>query len=893
LLDLSVVTEPPYLLPALNFTFTTAIGVFVAVLAGMSFMRQPAPGVLLIGTGTLIFGLVSLGAGIAIHLKYINTGITVYNVGACLAGICHLLATFALVTWRKPLLGRVKLWTAVGFAAGGLIPAALILLAWEQLLPTFFIQGQGPRPVRQVVLAGAIASFALSAVLLTFRGRWHAGVFTNWYAMGLALIATGLLAVMPIDQAGTPLGWLGRSAQYLGGIYLLIAVLAAAHRSGHWDTALQIALRQSRDRFRALVAASAQMVWTTDPQGRLIEDSPSWRAYTGQTYAQAQGWGWADAVHPDHREQLIEAWTRSLETLETFEAEYLTHHHSGQWRWTEARAVPVFEPDGEVSGWVGMSVDIHERKRAEEALRESEDRFRAMADGVAQIIWLMDAEGNQHFVNKPYLEFFGLNRSEAQTSRWRDLIHPEDAEDYLRKWKEAFDQRKDFRAECRALRADGQWRWVESVARPRFDEQGRFAGYVGTSPDITDRKRSGQALLRARDELERRVSQRTAQLHNRAEQLAQLTSELTLAEQRERRRLAQVLHDHLQQLLVGAKFGLDVLHRKVPDDDREGVAQVAELIDEALNASRSLTVEISPPILHEAGLAAGLEWLGRWMTQKHGLQVKCNVDPNARTSREDVRVLLFQAARELLFNVVKHAGVTEAQVKLDQTEHMLRVTVTDAGKGFDPENLCVGRRPEGGFGLFSIRERLALLGGRVEIESRPGEGASFTLTAPAQSLDQIAKGQGRDAQKPQPPATGAPDKGAAGSQAIRLLLVDDHEVMRQGLAMMLSEQENLRVVGEASTGLEAIKQARRLEPDVVLMDFSMPEMDGVEATEKLRQQMPDITVIGLSMYDQSDRSQAMIDAGASAYLSKSGPPAELLDTIHRLHAESAGSNGGN
>jgi DNA-binding NarL/FixJ family response regulator len=114
--------------------------------------------------------------------------------------------------------------------------------------------------------------------------------------------------------------------------------------------------------------------------------------------------------------------------------------------------------------------------------------------------------------------------------------------------------------------------------------------------------------------------------------------------------------------------------------------------------------------------------------------------------------------------------------------------------------------------------------------------------------------------------------------------------MRQGLAMMLSEQDDLRVVGEASTGVEAIRQARKLAPDVVLMDFSMPEMDGVEATEKLSREMPKITIIGLSMYEQSDRSEAMISAGASAYLSKSGPPAELLETIHRLHAE-AGGNG--
>ena len=223
---------------------------------------------------------------------------------------------------------------------------------------------------------------------------------------------------------------------------------------------------------------------------------------------------------------------------------------------------------------------------------------------------------------------------------------------------------------------------------------------------------------------------RTA-LREHRDRLRALAGELTLAEHRERRRIAQVLHDHLQQLLVGAKFQVVGLARTGDGEIRQAAQGIQALLEESLTVSRSLTAELSPPLVTEAGIAPTLEWLARWMGEKHGLAVKLAVEQDIPSVAGDVRVLLYEAVRELLFNVVKHAGVKSASVTLRRGQNgQVLIVVADSGVGFDPATVTPVGVGGGGFGLFSIRERLDLVGGRLEVESAPGEGSRFTLTVP-------------------------------------------------------------------------------------------------------------------------------------------------------------------
>ncbi len=401
-----------------------------------------------------------------------------------------------------------------------------------------------------------------------------------------------------------------------------------------------------------------------------------------------------------------------------------------------------------------------------------------------------------------------------------------------------------------------------------------------------ERKYADVQLRKARDELEQRVAERTSELRLRAKQLSRLASEVTLAEQRERQRMAQVLHDHLQQILASAKLRLEMMNRQEGPQQRETADHLRQLLDESIQACRLLTAELSPPILHQAGLGAGLKWLARWMAQKHGLHVDLVLEEDAEPHRQDLRVLLFQSVRELLFNIVKHAATDKACVKLlRHDEGDIWAVVRDHGQGFDP---AIALADEGdqmvrGFGLFSIRERLLLMGGCMEIDSAPGRGTCITLIAPVKA--ELPMENHVRAAAPAAAAAYASqvsDKSLSGKA--RILLVDDHAVMREGLSQLLRSERDMAVVGQAIDGQDAIEQARRLRPDIILMDYSMPRMDGLEATRVIHAEHPDIAIIGLSMFEESDRSAAMLSAGAVAYLAKSGGSDTLLTTIRKAAA---------
>ncbi len=232
--------------------------------------------------------------------------------------------------------------------------------------------------------------------------------------------------------------------------------------------------------------------------------------------------------------------------------------------------------------------------------------------------------------------------------------------------------------------------------------------------------------------LEQRVAQRTAEAVERAQKLRLLSSELSLAEERERRRIAQVLHDDLQQMLMAARLHLRALGETENAAKRTGIIrEIQNMLERSFNLTRSLSVELSPPVLHDHGLAAALEWLAAQARKHHGAKVSVDADSSANPKAIDVRVFLFQAVRELLLNAVKHAAGSPVHIVMKGVgSSKLRVTVSDRGPGFDPATLDRQGIQLGGLGLFSIRERMASFGGRFRIDSAPGRGTRITLAAP-------------------------------------------------------------------------------------------------------------------------------------------------------------------
>jgi signal transduction histidine kinase len=232
--------------------------------------------------------------------------------------------------------------------------------------------------------------------------------------------------------------------------------------------------------------------------------------------------------------------------------------------------------------------------------------------------------------------------------------------------------------------------------------------------------------------LERRVSQRTAEAVDRAEKLRRLSAELSLAEERERRRIAQVLHDDLQQLLIAARISF-FAHCKAKGAERRNVLaqNVNEVLERSFELTRSLSTELAPPVLYEGGLAPALEWLTSQTAKRYNIKVTVKADSSAEPQAIDVRVFLFQAVRELLFNSVKHARRSPIHVAMARGGRgKVRIVVSDQGAGFNPAKLDSKKAGTTGFGLFSIRERITSIGGEFGIQSAPGRGTQATLLAP-------------------------------------------------------------------------------------------------------------------------------------------------------------------
>lgn len=395
-------------------------------------------------------------------------------------------------------------------------------------------------------------------------------------------------------------------------------------------------------------------------------------------------------------------------------------------------------------------------------------------------------------------------------------------------------------------------------------------------------RESEQRLQQWNERLEQRVAERTRKLVESRERLRALSLELNLAEQRERARLARELHDHLQQMLVLGKLKLAGAKRLVMGQPSVElmIHDTEEIFAEALQYTRSLVAELSPSVLRDHGLAAGLTWLGEYM-KKHDMAVTVEVPQDETLNLSDDQIaLLFQSVRELLMNAWKHAGTGKATVTMRYEESQLSVQVSDEGVGFDgaasAEESAVGGLSSK-FGLFSIRERMSAIGGSFEIESAPSKGTTGTLRLALAGIGEVGgKVQGEGPSKKLPSTLQSP------AAPIRLLLVDDHAMMRQGLRAMLEGYEDVQVVGEAVDGRDAVRLVEKLRPAIVVMDINMPTMNGIEATREIKARHPNIAVIGLSVNADHENRDAMAKAGAATLLTKEAAVEQLYRTMQAV-----------
>ncbi len=657
--------------------------------------------------------------------------------------------------------------------------------------------------------------------------------------------------------------------------------------------------------------------------------------------------------------------------------------------WAHVLVTAIRDSEGTLKGFAKVTRDITQRRKIEERLQESEEKFRLMVESVQDYaIIMLDPKGYVTTWNAGAEKMKGYKESEILGKHCSVFYSDEDQENkkYEQEFKMALQDGR-YEEEGWRRRKDGTFFWANVVITALWDQQGNIRGFskvtrdirsrveelwrrviisapnallmisperdivlanaqaeklfqythkellrkkienlipgkileqkftelspgagqdlfairkdgikvpveIGLNPiempdgkfvlvalvDLTERKHVEQKLASMNEELERKVKERTALAEQRSAKLREVAAMLTKTEQKERRRLAQILHDHLQQMLVASKISMNRLQEQVKEKFlKEKVANVERMLEESIEASRKLTAELSPPVLRDVGLLPALEWLARWMKEKHELEVKIKAEGDILNPSEDRKIFLFQAVRELLFNVVKHSGTHQAFIHMYSQDNGMCLVIEDRGKGFDVETLFSDVSYH--YGLFNIRERLDMLGCEMKVESEIGKGSKFTIFSPVEE-PVISHFDFEPVQ-----ALELPSPKLEEFHQIRVLVVDDHKILRQGLIHALSVHEGIEIIGEAEDGQDAVEKAAKLNPDIIIMDVTMPGLNGIEATRRIKQTHPGIKIIALSLHEAEDMAATMIAAGASIYLNKSGPIDDLIRSIRQLVPE--------
>jgi PAS domain S-box-containing protein len=578
-------------------------------------------------------------------------------------------------------------------------------------------------------------------------------------------------------------------------------------------------------------------------------------------------------VHPDDRTMTSEQVRRALRDFEDYEVEYRLADTSHGERWVHGRGEVIRDEAGRPVRMIGLNFDVTNRRRAEDSVRESEARFRSLADSAPALMWVSRPGGIREFVNRAYVEFVGLDYQGALTIDWRTRLFPEDLPGILKAQVQGEASRKPFSLEARYRRADGEWRWLKSFSQPRFDVAGEFVGFIGIAFDTTDAKHAEAKLTGVNELLEERVEAAVAERD--AAQAALLQSQKLEA-------IGQltggVAHDfnNLLTVIIGA---LDVVERH-PEDERRRARMVGAALAAAKRGEKltqhllafARRQPLKPEVCRVDRLIAECEGLlKRALGDAYTFHLR--LGGGVRSARIDAGQ--FEAA---LLNLVVNARdatppggevtiesrpvtISKKQGELEPGKY-LRVAVRDTGMGMDKATIARAIEPffttkapgEGtGLGLSQVYGFARQSGGSVDIESKPGQGATVALLLP---IDEGA---------PASEALPAVDHVRAQSPARVLLVEDDPQVAELVDAMLHDLGHTVVRAGGVDEALSRLAQDEGIQ--LVLSDVIMPGgKSGVDLAEQLAADRPGLPVVLCSGYTGGDQSRAR--AGDWPFLSK-------------------------
>jgi PAS domain S-box-containing protein len=464
-------------------------------------------------------------------------------------------------------------------------------------------------------------------------------------------------------------------------------------------------LRESEDKLRLLLDSTAEAIYGIDLEHRCTFcNSAFLRALGYERIDEVLGKNTHDLIHHSHADgtSFPAEECRVHRVLRTGEGDHAedevlwrangTSFPAEYWSYPQRRGQ-------ELVGAVVAFIDITERRRAEEAVKESETRFRLVADTAPVMIWMSGLDKKPTYFNQLWLDFTGLSETDLRYGL-AGITHPEDYPKCHDIYCRAFDQRQPFRKECRLRRHDGQYRWMLDNGVPRFHKDGSFAGYIGSCIDVTDHKLGEESL-------------------------AEMSRKLLEAQEKERARIGRELHDDINQRLAMLAVELEQLQDN-PSEVRSRVQELRQQTAELSNDVQALSHELHSSKLEYLGAIGGMKSWCKEFGERQGIQIEFKSTDVQTSVAPEVGLCLFRVLQEALHNAVKHSGVKRIEVQLRQDSGEIHLVISDLGRGFDLETATQGR----GLGLTSMQERVRLVNGIFEIQSKPMGGTTIHVRVP-------------------------------------------------------------------------------------------------------------------------------------------------------------------
>ncbi len=533
-------------------------------------------------------------------------------------------------------------------------------------------------------------------------------VLVSRFGSFVSSIVTSIIAALCIGYLAPP-GFRFRIDDPLDAVAVATFLIASLTISGlvsKLRKKTEQKLRESEERLRLAVQAGRMYAFEWDMASDVIVrtgqcgDILNWM----DDPTRDRGRQFVARIHPDDRETYLAPKTRLTPENPNYRIEYRLLHPNGNVIWLEANGRVFFDGKGRRLRIIGLVADVTERKQAEVALRETELRFRLVADTAPVLIWMSGPDKLCNYFNQPWLEFTGRPLEMELGNGWAEGVHPEDLEMCLDTYTKAYDRHEPFRIEYRLRRHDGEHRWLFDQGVPRFNFDGSFAGYIGSCIDITDLKRAEEALST--------VSRR-----------------LIEAQEEERTRIARELHDDISQRIALQAMNLESLKKALPASATElerGIGEVQDQISDLASAIHGLSHRLHSSKLDNLGLEVAAAGFCKEVSERQGVEIDFNCENVPKRLSQEISLCLFRVMQEALQNAIKHSGSRHFDVSLRGGLNEIQLTVLDSGIGFDPKKSMNGR----GLGLTSMKERLKLVDGKLSVKSQPLVGSTVDARVP-------------------------------------------------------------------------------------------------------------------------------------------------------------------